>query len=125
LGKPITNKVRERIQQLLLEDSLLSKDERALEECFYNLDEIQMMMPLHIPNYTDFYSSIQHATNVGMMFRDPANALLPNWKHLPVITVVLRRLFYQELISQDLADKSNLLIQINRFSAHQNNWISN
>ena len=84
LGKPITNKVRERIQQLLLEDSLLSKDERALEECFYNLDEIQMMMPLHIPNYTDFYSSIQHATNVGMMFRDPANALLPNWKHLPV-----------------------------------------
>lgn len=43
-----------------------------------------MMMPLHIPNYTDFYSSIQHATNVGMMFRDPANALLPNWKHLPV-----------------------------------------
>lgn len=84
LGKPVTNQVRERIQELLLEDSLLSKDERALEECFYNLDEIQMMMPLHIPNYTDFYSSIQHATNVGMMFRDPANALLPNWKHLPV-----------------------------------------
>ena len=84
LGKPVTNQVRERIQELLLEDSLLSKDERALEECFYNLDEIQMMMPLHIPNYTDFYSSIQHATNVGMMFRDPTNALLPNWKHLPV-----------------------------------------
>jgi fumarylacetoacetase len=84
LGKPVTNKVRLKIQELLLEGSLLSKDERALEECFYNLDEIQMMMPLHIPNYTDFYSSIQHATNVGMMFRDPANALLPNWKHLPV-----------------------------------------
>lgn len=84
LGKPVTNQVRERIQELLLEDSLLSKDERTLEECFYNLDEIQVMMPLHIPNYTDFYSSIQHATNVGMMFRDPANALLPNWKHLPV-----------------------------------------
>jgi fumarylacetoacetase len=43
-----------------------------------------MMMPVHIPNYTDFYSSIEHATNVGKMFRDPANALLPNWKHLPV-----------------------------------------
>jgi len=41
-------------------------------------------MPVHIPNYTDFYSSIEHATNVGKMFRDPANALLPNWKHLPV-----------------------------------------
>lgn len=84
LGKSVTNKVRLKIQELLLENSLLSKDEKALEECFYNLDEIQMMMPLHIPNYTDFYSSIQHATNVGMMFRDPANALLPNWKHLPV-----------------------------------------
>ena len=43
-----------------------------------------MMMPLHVQNYTDFYSSIEHATNVGKMFRDPANALLPNWKHLPV-----------------------------------------
>jgi hypothetical protein len=43
-----------------------------------------MMMPVHIPNYTDFYSSIEHATNVGKMFSDPANALLPNWKHLPV-----------------------------------------
>ena len=84
LGKSVTNKVRLKIQELLLEISLLSKDEKALEECFYNLDEIQMMMPLHIPNYTDFYSSIQHATNVGMMFRDPADALLPNWKHLPV-----------------------------------------
>lgn len=43
-----------------------------------------MMMPIHVSNYTDFYSSIEHATNVGKMFRDPANALLPNWKHLPV-----------------------------------------
>jgi fumarylacetoacetase len=43
-----------------------------------------MHLPLHIGDYTDFYSSIEHATNVGTMFRDPANALLPNWKHLPV-----------------------------------------
>jgi fumarylacetoacetase len=41
-------------------------------------------MPLQIGDYTDFYSSIEHATNVGIMFRDPANALLPNWKHIPV-----------------------------------------
>jgi len=39
---------------------------------------------VHIGDYTDFYSSIDHATNVGKMFRDPENALLPNWKHLPV-----------------------------------------
>ena len=84
LGKPITNKVRTVLQTLLLENSTLSQDENALEECFYDVENIRMMMPLHIPNYTDFYSSIQHATNVGIMFRDPANALLPNWKHIPV-----------------------------------------
>lgn len=84
LGKPVTNAVRLKIQELLLEGSSLSHDEKTIEECFYNLDKVQMMMPLHVQNYTDFYSSIEHATNVGKMFRDPANALLPNWKHLPV-----------------------------------------
>ncbi|MBT0561302.1 fumarylacetoacetase [Riemerella anatipestifer] len=84
LGKPVTTVVRERIQALLLEGSKLSKDEKVIEECFYDLDEVEMLMPVHIPNYTDFYSSIEHATNVGKMFRDPENALLPNWKHIPV-----------------------------------------
>ncbi|MHA3044199.1 fumarylacetoacetase [Riemerella anatipestifer] len=84
LGKPVTTIVRERIQALLLEGSKLSKDEKVIEECFYDLDEVEMLMPVHIPNYTDFYSSIEHATNVGKMFRDPENALLPNWKHIPV-----------------------------------------
>ncbi len=84
LGKPVTNNVRLRIQELLLENSKLSNDEKTIAECFYEIDEVKMLMPVHIPNYTDFYSSIEHATNVGKMFRDPANALLPNWKHLPV-----------------------------------------
>lgn len=84
LGKPVTNAVRLKIQELLLEGSILSKDEKTIEEAFYDVDQVKMMMPVHIPNYTDFYSSIEHATNVGKMFRDPANALLPNWKHLPV-----------------------------------------
>ncbi|REC50560.1 fumarylacetoacetase [Chryseobacterium piscium] len=84
LGKPVTNAVRLKIQELLLEGSILSKDEKTIEEAFYDLDQVKMMMPVHIPNYTDFYSSIEHATNVGKMFRDPENALLPNWKHLPV-----------------------------------------
>jgi fumarylacetoacetase len=84
LGKPITNAVRLKIQELLQEGSILSKDQKTIEAAFYELDEVKMMMPVHIPNYTDFYSSIEHATNVGKMFRDPANALLPNWKHLPV-----------------------------------------
>jgi fumarylacetoacetase len=50
---------------------------------FY-MDEIEMLLPVDIGDYTDFYSSREHATNVGTMFRDPENALLPNWLHLPV-----------------------------------------
>jgi fumarylacetoacetase len=46
--------------------------------------QADMCLPVHIGDYTDFYSSEEHATNVGKMFRDPANALLPNWKHIPV-----------------------------------------
>jgi len=45
---------------------------------------VRMLLPVRVGDYTDFYSSIEHATNVGRMFRDPANALLPNWRHLPV-----------------------------------------
>ena len=44
----------------------------------------RLHLPVEIGGYTDFYSSKEHATNVGMMFRDPKNALLPNWLHLPV-----------------------------------------
>ncbi len=84
LGKPITNAVRLLLQKLFLEESALSKDEKTIEACFYDLDKVEMMMPIHVQSYTDFYSSIEHATNVGKMFRDPDNALLPNWKHLPV-----------------------------------------
>ena len=43
-----------------------------------------MRLPVLIGDYTDFYSSKEHATNVGKMFRDPENALLPNWLHIPV-----------------------------------------
>ncbi len=51
---------------------------------FYQKDEVTLHLPVKPNNYTDFYSSREHATNVGMMFRDPANALLPNWLHIPV-----------------------------------------
>ena len=58
LGKPVTNAVRLRIQELFQEGSILSKDEKTIEEAFYDLDQVKMIMPVHIPNYTDFYSSI-------------------------------------------------------------------
>ncbi len=77
LGKPKTNAVRERIQNIFSEKFL------GENICFHQ-SKIQMHLPIKIGDYTDFYSSEQHATNVGMMFRDKTNALLPNWKHLPV-----------------------------------------
>lgn len=81
LGKEITSKVRTILQQELCdENSVLRNDGNV----FKSQKEVTMHLPISIGDYTDFYSSIEHATNVGMMFRDPANALLPNWKHLPV-----------------------------------------
>ena len=81
LGKEITNRVRKKIQHWL-------KDENSVlagkPELFVKQSEAQMHMPVSVGDYTDFYSSIEHATNVGKMFRDPENALLPNWKHIPV-----------------------------------------
>ncbi len=81
LGKPTWQKVRVRLQELLTEGSPLAA--KATEVLVPQTDAT-MHLPVRIGDYTDFYSSIEHATNVGKMFRDPDNALLPNWKHLPV-----------------------------------------
>jgi len=81
LGKSVTNKVRLRIQDHLCDEhSILRENKKA----FVLQSDVKMHLPVQIGDYTDFYSSIEHATNVGMMFRDPENALLPNWKHLTV-----------------------------------------
>ncbi|HMV91565.1 MAG TPA: fumarylacetoacetate hydrolase family protein, partial [Cyclobacteriaceae bacterium] len=85
LGKKQTREVRERISELLQHDNNELKNNVAAREiALIPMNEVQMLMPVRVPNYTDFYSSEEHATNVGSMFRDPKNALLPNWKHLPV-----------------------------------------
>lgn len=85
LGKPITNAVRERISDLLNAENGELRDNAELKaKALIKQSDAEMLEPVWILNYTDFYSSKEHATNVGIMFRDPANALLPNWKHLPV-----------------------------------------
>ncbi len=84
LGKVITKKIRERVQNLLLADNEKLRDHSARGKVMLHRKEATMLMPVKIGDYTDFYSSKEHATNVGKMFRDPENALLPNWKHLPV-----------------------------------------
>ncbi len=81
LGKPTTKRIRSRIQRLLIDPSSVIKGKTSL---FTAQKQAKMHLPVEIGDYTDFYSSIEHATNVGMMFRDPKNALLPNWKHIPV-----------------------------------------
>lgn len=85
LGKTITNAVREKVADLLSTDNPeLQNDASLKSSVLVKQSEAQMLLPVYIPNYTDFYSSREHATNVGTMFRDPKNALLPNWLHLPV-----------------------------------------
>jgi len=81
-GKNNTTKLRNRISELL--DKANSEMQDKADQVLISANDVIMMMPVQIGDYTDFYSSREHATNVGMMFRDPANALLPNWLWIPV-----------------------------------------
>jgi len=85
LGRLKTRALRNRLAELLNDDNEdLREEEDLLADLLVPMKEVKMLMPVRVGNYTDFYSSREHATNVGTMFRDPANALLPNWLHLPV-----------------------------------------
>ncbi len=79
-GKRVTNGVRAILREHLCDSS--SPLFKSFP--FIPMEEVTMHLPVKVGDYTDFYSSVEHATNVGKMFRDPENALLPNWKHLPV-----------------------------------------
>ena len=84
-GKANWSKIRAELQDLLSSDNPILRDNQALRgQVFLKQTDVVMHLPVHIPGYTDFYSSKEHATNVGCMFRDPKNALLPNWSELPV-----------------------------------------
>lgn len=85
LGKPVTRKVRERLIDLFTAGNMeLQGNKKLYAEVFHKHEDVEMLLPVRVGNYTDFYSSKEHATNVGSLFRDPDKALLPNWKHLPV-----------------------------------------
>ena len=84
-GKLEIRDLRNRISELLNAENLeLSHNKEAIAKVLDLQSESEMHLPVEIGDYTDFYSSEQHAFNVGSMFRDPDNALLPNWKHIPV-----------------------------------------
>src|SRR5438552_6974558 len=85
LGRPAWRKTREIVQHLLsAETPTLRDDARLREKVFHAQKHVVLRLPARIGNYTDFYSSYHHAHNVGTMLRGPENALMPNWKWLPV-----------------------------------------
>jgi fumarylacetoacetase len=84
-GKSITNAIRIQLISLLSDDtSVLKTDSSLFQKVFKKQNAVKLLMPVRVGDYTDFYSSIDHATNIGTMIRDPKNALMPNWKHIPV-----------------------------------------
>src|SRR6476620_564476 len=84
LGRPAWRKTREILQHLLSADTPILRDDARLRKIFHAQKDVAMKLPVRIGNYTDFYSSYHHAHNVGTMLRGPENALMPNWKWLPV-----------------------------------------
>jgi 2-keto-4-pentenoate hydratase/2-oxohepta-3-ene-1,7-dioic acid hydratase in catechol pathway len=85
LGRAAWSGARNRISLLLSENNPTLRDDPKLrEKALAPQSEVEMLLPIRVGDYSDFYASIHHASNVGSMFRDPANPLLPNWKHLPV-----------------------------------------
>lgn len=80
-GKHDWVRLRETLTTLLREGA---SDRAAIEPHLVPLSEVDLHMPFQVTEYTDFYSSRHHAFNVGSMFRDPENALPPNWLHIPI-----------------------------------------
>ena len=84
-GKLAVRELRNRISDLLNNDkSELKENSNHVAQVLIPIDKIELQLPVQVGDYTDFYSSREHATNVGTMFRDPNNALLPNWLWIPV-----------------------------------------
>lgn len=84
-GRMTWRLVRNRIADIFDAENAKLRDNKAhCEAVIFDIDDVEMIMPVQVGDYTDFYSSKDHATNVGTMFRDPENALFPNWLHLPV-----------------------------------------
>ena len=85
LGRPAWSESRARISRLLRDDEPTLRDDASLRgRALVPQGEVEMLLPADVGDYTDFYSSREHATNVGTMLRGADNALMPNWLHLPV-----------------------------------------
>jgi fumarylacetoacetase len=76
--------LRQALSDLFSTENQAAATNESIQKALFAVNDVNMCMPVQIGDYTDFYSSKEHATNVGIMFRDPANALLPNWLWIPV-----------------------------------------
>ncbi len=84
-GRKTWRLVRNRVSDIFLEgNTKLQNNASHLDKVMFKMDEIEMQLPVDVGDYTDFYASKEHATNVGSLFRDPENALLPNWLRIPI-----------------------------------------
>lgn len=84
-GRAAGSAVRAVVSSLLAEGTATLRDNATLrKQTLLPQSDVEMLLPTQVGNYVDFYSSKEHATNVGSMFRDPSNPLLPNWVHIPV-----------------------------------------
>ncbi len=84
-GRKTWRAVRNRIAEIFdAENTSLKDNEDHRKTVLFTLDEIEMQLPVQVGDYTDFYSSKEHATNVGKLFRSKEDALMPNWLHMPV-----------------------------------------
>ncbi|WP_051591084.1 fumarylacetoacetase [Bacillus sp. UNC438CL73TsuS30] len=85
LGRLVWPSVRSKLQYLLDENTPVLRDDKNLcDQAFHRMENVTMLLPAEIGDYTDFYASKEHATNVGTIFRGKDNALPPNWTHLPI-----------------------------------------
>ena len=84
-GRKTWRLVRNRIADIFdVKNGKLRDNAEHKHKIIFRMDEVEMLLPVQVGDYTDFYASKEHATNVGSLFRDPKNALLPNWLHIPI-----------------------------------------
>jgi fumarylacetoacetase len=85
LGPKVWSRTRARVSELLRHDYPELRDNDELRRnALVPMADVKLHLPITVAGYTDFYSSKEHATNVGVMFRGKDNALQPNWLHMPI-----------------------------------------
>ena len=101
LGKPAWSEARAAVISLLRSsEGVLRDDEKLRKEAVFDLSKVESHLPVEVGDFTDFYASKEHATNCGCLFRDPSNALQPNWTSLPVGYHGEERVFFVFLVSR-------------------------